>query len=224
MTKDTIKVVSIDDLTPDGDNANKDTPRGKGMVARSLGELGAGRSVLVDADLETIAGNKTVAQAKAQGITEVVIVPSDGSRLVAVQRVDLDLDSQDANQAARARRMAYLDNRANEVGLAWDMAQVAADLAAGLDLAGIFTQAELDSKLASEGAAAGKGELEISPELLERHDYLVFYFDNQLDWQAICEMFGVHTVQSAKVGNRTVKPRGLGRLLPGKVLLQRLGL
>jgi hypothetical protein len=62
-------------------------------------------------------------------------------------------------------------------------------------------------------------ELEISPELHERHDYLVFYFDNEFDWQVVCEKYDVKTVQGTKVGKSTLKNSGIGRVLPGKVLL-----
>lgn len=67
---------------------------------------------------------------------------------------------------------------------------------------------------------AQKPECEISPELFERHDYLVFYFDNEFDWQVACSIFGVKTVESDKVGKRTIVHRGIGRVLPGAKLLK----
>lgn len=68
---------------------------------------------------------------------------------------------------------------------------------------------------------SSKGELEISAELLERYDYLVFYFDNELDWQVAVERFGVKSVLNAQVGTTTFKKKGVGRLLPAKELLER---
>ena len=41
-----------------------------------------------------------------------------------------------------------------------------------------------------------KAEVEISPELFERHDYLLFYVDNDFDWQVINEIFELKTVIS----------------------------
>jgi hypothetical protein len=64
-----------------------------------------------------------------------------------------------------------------------------------------------------------EGEYEISAELFERHDYLVFYFDNEMDFQVACEKFGVKPVLTAPVGNKTIKQKGLSRVLPGKALL-----
>lgn len=63
------------------------------------------------------------------------------------------------------------------------------------------------------------GEIKISPELYERHDYLVFYFDNEFDWQVACEKFGVERVQDDPCGNKTLKNWGLSRVLPGKMLI-----
>ena len=54
-----LKTTKISDLTPDPQNANKGTERGRGMIEDSLRRLGAGRSILVDKHNRVIAGNKT---------------------------------------------------------------------------------------------------------------------------------------------------------------------
>lgn len=65
-------------------------------------------------------------------------------------------------------------------------------------------------------------ELVIGPELLERHDYLIFYFDNELDWQVVCEQLDVKKVLGGQVGKKTLQGKGLGRVLNGRVLLELL--
>ena len=69
-------------------------------------------------------------------------------------------------------------------------------------------------------------EQTISPELFERHDYIVFYFDNEIDWQRIVDEFNIETVQTGPVGKKTEElasqQRGLGRVIDGKVLLQKV--
>lgn len=62
------ETIKLADLTPDARNANKGTKRGADMINRSLGELGAGRSILVDKNGKIIAGNKTTEGAAAIGI------------------------------------------------------------------------------------------------------------------------------------------------------------
>jgi len=57
----------LKDLTFDEHNANKGTERGTAMLADSLQELGAGRSILIDRNNRIIAGNKTAEQAGQVG-------------------------------------------------------------------------------------------------------------------------------------------------------------
>lgn len=136
------RIESIADLRPDATNANRGTVRGRSMVEASLREDGAGRSILVDVSGQTIAGNKTL-DAWADIGGEIIVVPSDGTKLVVVQRTDLDL----SDPTGAARRLAYRDNRASEVGLEWDTEQLLSDLSAGVDLSSMFRQDELDALL-----------------------------------------------------------------------------
>ncbi len=106
---------SVRDLEPDTLNANKGTPRGRAMLETSLRRYGMGRSIVVDKRGRVIGGNKTLETAVDVGIENVVVVPSDGTKLVVVQRTDLDLDTD-----VRAKELAIADNRAGETGLAWD--------------------------------------------------------------------------------------------------------
>lgn len=121
----------LSDLKPDKKNANRGTKRGKKMIAESLLRYGAGRSVVVDKDGNVIAGNKTVEASKGR---EIVVVPSDGKKLVVVQRTDLSIHSKEA------RELAIADNRTAELGLDWD-AEVLSSLNA--DLTQFWTEAEL---------------------------------------------------------------------------------
>ena len=130
----------ISDLKPDPRNANKGTQRGLRLLDDSLRELGAGRSILVDREGRIIAGNKTAERAADIGLEDVVVVETDGTKLVAVKRTDLDLENGDG----RARRLAYYDNRVGELDLDWDVEAIGADLADGLDLSGLWEGYELE--------------------------------------------------------------------------------
>lgn len=134
-----VQEVKIDQLTPDEHNANAGTERGRYMLDHSLRQYGAGRSILVDKHGRVIAGNKTLEVAADIGLDDVIIVETDGHKLVAVKRTDLDLDDGD-----RARLLAYADNRSSEVGLAWDAEAIQFDLGAGLDLGEMFREEEID--------------------------------------------------------------------------------
>lgn len=135
----------LSDLTPDPHNANRGTERGAGMLEASLREYGAGRSLLVDKHGVVIAGNKTLEAAASVGLDDVVVVQTDGTRLVVVQRTDLDLASD-----PRAKALGVADNRVAQIGLDWD-AQVLQDLVAeGADLGAMFTDKELAELVARQ--------------------------------------------------------------------------
>lgn len=139
-----IKRIKIDELIPDEGNANRGTQRGLGLLDDSLRELGAGRSIVLDAKNRIIAGNKTTERAEDLGLEDVIVIETDGNQLVAVKRVDLDLDNGDG----RARRLAYYDNRVGELDLDWDVEQLAADLDAGLNLSGLWSELEFEVAMA----------------------------------------------------------------------------
>lgn len=141
-------IASIDDLTPDARNANRGTERGAYMIRRSLEEVGAGRSIVADAEGRIIAGNKTVEAAEELGLP-VRVVQTDGHELVVVQRTDLNLD----DPHGLARRYAYWDNRTGQVDLEWDVEAIANDVLGGLDLSAMFTDAELGLALALDEPA-----------------------------------------------------------------------
>jgi len=68
---------------------------------------------------------------------DVIVVQSDGSRLVAVQRTDLDLDD------PHTRQLAIADNRAGQVSLDWDVDALKGLVEDGVDLAPFWTADEL---------------------------------------------------------------------------------
>lgn len=145
MASKTTTIGGLADLTPDPHNANRGTERGAGMLEASLRAYGAGRSLLVDKHGVVIAGNKTLEAAASVGLDDVVVVQTDGTKLVVVQRTDLDLG---ADPAAKALGVA--DNRVAQVGLEWD-AQVLQDLVAeGADLGALFTDKELAELVARQ--------------------------------------------------------------------------
>ncbi len=135
----------LSELIPDHANANKGTERGRYALEASLRQYGAGRSILLDKNGRIIAGNKTAEVAADVGLDDVLIVQTDGTKIVAVQRTDLDIDSPEG------RGLAYADNRVGELSLSWDAEQVLADLNAGMDLSGLFFDFEIDRLLGRQG-------------------------------------------------------------------------
>lgn len=115
------KIEKLSDLIPDGNNYNRGTEFGGGLISKSLQKLGAGRSILLDKNGKIISGNKTVENAVAIGMEGVIVVQADGKSIVAVQRMDLDLDTK------RGKEMALADNATAKANIEWDMEALAAD-------------------------------------------------------------------------------------------------
>ena len=116
--KDPKDIKTLADLTPDGENFNKHTEFGQKLLEDSLRKFGAGRSILVDKDGNIIAGNSTTETAAAIGMEDVIVVPTDGKKLVVVQRTDLSLDSPEG------RELALADNMTALKGIDLDLAKV----------------------------------------------------------------------------------------------------
>lgn len=143
------KIKKLSDLTFDERNANRHTMRGLAMVEESLGRCGAGRSVLADKNGVLIAGNGTVEVAAGMGVddNDIIVVESDGTKLVVVQRTDLDLNGDDS----RARMLAIADNRSAEVSLCWNAAEVATFTAETPDTHWLFRKDEIEAMNAATG-------------------------------------------------------------------------
>lgn len=130
--------MKLNELVPDPKNANRGRKRGADLVAKSLKDYGAGRSILIDSKGVVIAGNKTVQGALSAGLdSDVILVETDGTKLVVVKRTDLDLASD-----PKAKALGIADNRSSELGLEWDQA-VLKEMAADIDLAPFFDVDEL---------------------------------------------------------------------------------
>lgn len=139
----TVSEIDLTELREDKRNANAGTERGHAMLERSVSRLGAGRSLVVDRNNETVAGNKTREALIAAGITKAVVVETDGTTPVVVRRRDFDL----SKRGNIAREYAYADNRVGEIDLAWDRDQLSADRDDGFDFSALFSEKELDKLL-----------------------------------------------------------------------------
>lgn len=107
-------MTKLTDYKPLTRNPNKGTQRGTGILEQSVRELGAGRSILVDKNGVILAGNHAQEAFVNAGIDDVIEVETDGKKIVVVKRTDLDADS------SAGKKMAIMDNRTSEQGLAWD--------------------------------------------------------------------------------------------------------
>lgn len=98
---------TLEVLLQDPKNARRRTQRSTGMIERSLREFGAARSLVVDENGVILAGNGTAEAAASIGIEKVLVIPTDGRTLVAVQRMDLS--------PAQKAEYGVADNRSSDL-------------------------------------------------------------------------------------------------------------
>lgn len=92
-------------IKQDPNNYRIHSDKNKKIIKKSLDELGAGRSVLVDSENTLIAGNGVMEQ---WGDKPIKIVETDGSELIVVKRNDLKSNDK------KRKKLALLDNHASD--------------------------------------------------------------------------------------------------------------
>ena len=135
------EITRISDLVPDANNYNKGTEFGSGLIAKSIQKNGLGRSLLLDKHGKVIAGNKTLEGTVAAGFNDedIIVVKTDGTKLVVVQRTDLDLDTR------KGKEMALADNATSKANLAWDYEALSTDFeSVELEAWGVFADNQSD--------------------------------------------------------------------------------
>ena len=95
-------------IKKDKNNIRIHTEESSKAVNKSLKDLGAGRSILIDADNTLIGGEGVMNEAEKLGI-KVRIIDSDGSELIAVRRTDLKYSD------PKRKALALADNRCHDL-------------------------------------------------------------------------------------------------------------
>lgn len=93
------------DIKFDSRNYRIHDDKNKELIAKSLDECGAGRSIVIDNDNEIIAGNGIY---EAWGDRPVKVIETDGSELVVVKRTDLQRSD------FKRDKLAIMDNTTSD--------------------------------------------------------------------------------------------------------------
>ncbi len=202
MKQSKIKMVEIklSELIPDPENARKHDSENIMAIAASLQQFKQRKPIVVDADGIIRAGNGTFLAAVELG----------WDSLMAIMWDDL--------KDAEAKGYALADNKTGDLSeFIPSMLSTILDEVkeAGVPMQGMGFDLEDYHVTKTE-----KPDEDITPELFERHDYMVFVFDNELDFQVAEQRFGLKTMKSKKMGSSTIIHRGKGRVLTGKKLLE----
>lgn len=150
-----VGTMQLADLVADPQNRRHHGARNLGMIIESLKTVGSARSIVIDENNVTLAGNGVASAAEAAGYKKIVTVDADGDTLVAVRRRGLTDEQK--------RLLAMYDNRAGELA-EWNPEQLRADKAEGLDLKPFFSDTELDALTRSNGRNGPTAPLRDNPE------------------------------------------------------------
>lgn len=140
-------MASINDLQNDPKNARKRTDRSAKLIKQSLEEYGAARSIVIDENNRILAGNGTIAGAKAAGIKNLKIIEADGDEIIAVKRSNLTEDQKVG--------LAIADNRTGDLS-EWDI-NMLEQLSKEHDLNDFFDKKELDDILSKKEVLPTEG-------------------------------------------------------------------
>jgi len=196
--------VAPEDLTGNPHNWRTHSQAQRDVIAGGLEEVGWVQRVIVNQRTgHLVDGHARVAVAEQRGEPTIPVLYID----VSEEEEHLLLASLDPIAA-----MAGEDHEA------------LARLLAGVSSEDSALAALLDG-LGDEAAAAMREvdhpEAEITPLMMERADYVVLVFDNELDWIAAVDTLGLKRVKAPNSRGRSPK-YGLGRVLPGAPIVQRL--
>lgn len=215
MAKTKIKV--------DPENVRVHDERNQIAIGQSLRDLGAGRSILIDAENVVIGGNGVYEKARELGLP-VRIIESDGSELIAVKRTDLKPAD------AKRKALAIADNRTSDLSSFDDeklrgMLDQCGDLVSATG----FTPEEIAELTATPENSPeiespedpDTGEVPFAEELLESHNYVVLYFNNSVDWLQAKTLFDLHSAKEPG-GKPGYVRHGIGRVINGAAALNRI--
>lgn len=155
-----LKDAKLKDLVFDNKNFNKHTEFGMSLIEKSLRSNGAGRSILIDKHNRIIAGNGVTEVAGQIGLDDVQIVETDGTKIIAVKRTDIDLDTK------QGREMALADNATGAADLQWD-ADAIADVESEFDIDASAWGVDVDLEDDAEQPTASEDDFDENTDAIE---------------------------------------------------------
>lgn len=177
-------------------------------VKNSIKEFGFKVPIVIDKNNVIVAGHTRLKASLELNLEEVPCIIAD------------DL----SQEQIKAFRLA--DNKVSEKSQ-WDFSKLDEELDSILDIDMSLFDFEKSCQEIKEEIEKEKPEIEFTEILGEEHNYIVLYFDNEVDWLQAETLFNLKQVQcpstrkDGKITN-SMKRVGVGRVLKGKEALERL--
>ena len=194
-----IEYKKVEDLAPYELNSRTHSEEQIVQIANSIKEFGFTNPILLDGDNGILAGHGRLAASK---LLEMKEVPT-------IQLSELSEDQK--------RAYVIADNKI-ALNADWDNDILKLELTDLMDAKYDVSLIGFDDKeilkLFDDETSAVVGEIKFSEELLESHNYVVLYFDNDIDWLSAQTHFKLDSVYS-KRSNGKPWSKGIGRVVHG---------
>lgn len=184
----------------------RDNSKAIESVAESINDFGFNQPIVVDKNRVIIVGHTRHAAALLLGLKRVPVMVAD--HLTKSQ--------------VKSYRIA--DNRTNENSF-WledELAHELLSIPAKQRKSTAFTDEELDDMIGDVATAVPvKGKVEFSEELLESQNYVVLFFNNDVDWLSARTHFRLRSAFSKRCNGKPWS-KGVGRVVDGAKYLRRM--
>ena len=193
----------LSEIKPYKKNAKKHDETQIKNVIQSIKEFGVVQPIVVDRNNTIIIGHCRYEAMKRLGYDE---LQEDWVKVV-------DLSEE------QAEKLRLLDNKLNESEWSLDLLL---DSIQNIDFSDYMLDWDIKDFEEKEKEKEKREKVfeEMQLKSFEHYDYIVFVFDNQMDWLNMVNEFGLKKVNA---GYGTVKKIGLGRVVKGEKLIERLG-
>lgn len=202
-----IKMVPVADLVPYARNSRTHSDKQIQKLAKGIREFGFLNPIVTNGENGILAGHGRLLAAEHLGMDQVPVIEAShlnkNQRRAYVMFDNRVAEEADWNEKALLREV--LDMQADDYDLA---------------LTG-FDDKELAKILGDDQGQEVAGEIEFSEEVGEAHNYVVVYFDNELDWLSAQTHFGLKSVHSKRANGKPWS-KGIGRVVNGSEYLKGL--
>ena len=196
--------MKVEDLIPYINNP-RNNENAVDKVASSITEFGFKNPIVIDKNNVVINGHTRLLASKKLGLKEVPVIVAD------------DLTE------AQVKAFRIADNKTSEYA-EWNEELLKLELEQLEDMNFSMSDFDLNLEYGLFNEEVKKEEnkdveIEFTEELLERHNYVVLYFDNEVDWLQAESLFDIKTVKAKNEGREM---KGVGRVLNGSKALNNI--
>lgn len=208
MSKLKVEYIKKEDLKPYVNNAKVHTGEQVGQIKKSIEEFGFNDPIAIWKDNEIIEGHGRL----------LAVMEMDDIKEVPVIRLD-DLTDEQRKAYILVHNKLTMNTGFDDVLLNLELDDIDIDMEQ-------FGFVNIDEEI-EEIAKEEEGEEKFTEVLGEEHNYIVLYFDNEVDWlqlQSLIDVDEKMNLSTRKDGEITkgMKRKSVGRVFNGKEVMERL--